>query len=99
TESPLRSTIAPDDIMGPLVSFFTSDAPLRVAAIQAATERFDLADLRTIAHQLRGSAKTYGFEPIGEAAAKLEQDLAAEPDNLDECTRDLVSLLVRVRAA
>ena len=51
--------------------------PSKLAAIEALTARGEWDEARRAAHKLRGSAATYGFATIGEAAAVLEQ-LATE---------------------
>jgi CheY-like chemotaxis protein len=47
--------------------------------LRSARSRFveELADIRVAAHRLRGSAGSYGFEEVGEAAGDLEDALAA----------------------
>jgi HPt (histidine-containing phosphotransfer) domain-containing protein len=46
--------------------------PERVAAIQFAFDRADYGAVRAIAHQLRGSGRSYGFAHVTETAEALE---------------------------
>lgn len=71
-EPPLRSTYSGDPEMRELVDYFIGDLGRRVHALRAALDACDAARLRTLAHQLSGSAGGYGFAPIGDAAKRLE---------------------------
>jgi DNA-binding response OmpR family regulator len=50
-----------------LVERFVAGLPQRVAALQAALSSGDLAQLKTLAHQLKGAAGGYGFTPISQS--------------------------------
>jgi HPt (histidine-containing phosphotransfer) domain-containing protein len=52
---------------------YASRLPSKLAAIEELTARGAWAEARRAAHKLRGSAATYGFVTIGDAAAVLEQ--------------------------
>jgi len=56
--------------------------PSKLAAIAELTARGAWEEARRAAHKLRGSAATYGFATIGDAAAALER-LASEAPTLD----------------
>jgi PAS domain S-box-containing protein len=47
----------------------------RITAIESAIAQQDLQTLRTIAHQLKGAAKGYGYPQLGQTAAQIEQRL------------------------
>lgn len=72
-EPSLRSTFSDDPEMRELVDYFVGDLERRVHALRAALDSCDAARLRTLAHQLSGSAGGYGFAPIGDAAKRLEE--------------------------
>lgn len=67
-----RSEYASDPEMRDIVTLFVDDLPRRAASLRAAIGAGDRPRLRTLAHQLRGSAGGYGFPGIGNAAANLE---------------------------
>ncbi len=68
---------------------YAARLPSKLAAIEELAARGDWDEARRAAHKLRGSAATYGFISIGDAAATLEQ-LAIDATSLDP---------VRVRGA
>ena len=70
--TPLKSTLANDPDMAELVQFFVEEMSDRLAFIQEASQENDFGKLRTVAHQLKGAATGYGFEPISQTAAELE---------------------------
>jgi HPt (histidine-containing phosphotransfer) domain-containing protein len=61
---------------------YASRLPSKLAAIEELAARGDWEEARRAAHKLRGSAATYGFAAIGEAAAALEQ-LALDAASFD----------------
>lgn len=77
TEGPLRSEFANDPDMAELVREFVAELGPRADQILRLHQASDLAELRRMAHQLKGSAGGYGFAPIGVAASKVEDLLIA----------------------
>lgn len=67
-----RSEYASDPEMRHIVTLFVDDLARRADLLRAARDAGDRLRLRTLAHQLRGSAGGYGFPGIGNAAANLE---------------------------
>lgn len=61
---------------------YASRLPSKLAAIEELAARGAWDEARRAAHKLRGSAATYGFAAIGDAAAALEK-LAAEATAID----------------
>ena len=55
-----------------LVEKFLSRLEERITAIRAAADTEDRAQLKTLAHQLKGAAGGYGYPQISEAAKTLE---------------------------
>lgn len=95
---PLRSSFADDPDMAELVEMFVTELPERVADLTRSYESAAKDELRTIAHQLKGASAGYGFEPIGQAAARLEAAANADtpdPDDLRAGFDELVSLCNR----
>ena len=66
------SEYATDPEMRDIVTLFVEDLARRAACLRDASAAGDRVRLRTLAHQLRGSAGGYGFPGIGNAAANLE---------------------------
>jgi hypothetical protein len=83
----LAPQASPPPARGPVSAAFTSKLqvlkeryrerlPKRVDAIQRAWEQRDVATIVDLAHQLAGSAGTYGFQGVGDAARTLELRVA-----------------------
>ncbi len=71
----IRSTYEDDPDMLEIVQEFAAELPDRVKTLEGCLEAGDLTELKTLAHQLKGAGGGYGFPPITEAAAQLEQVL------------------------
>ena len=97
---PLRSDLAGDADMQPLIEQYVDDLAQHadeLLEVQAAGEYDTLARL---AHRLKGSGTSHGFERITQAAARLER-LAKTPEDVDALTasvNDLVDLCHRATA-
>jgi HPt (histidine-containing phosphotransfer) domain-containing protein len=75
----------PDDVDALLAvarAEYASRLPSKLAAIEGLASRGAWEEARRAAHNLRGSAATYGFVKIGDAAAVLEQ-LVIDTSSLD----------------
>ncbi len=64
-----------DPALGELVRLFVEEMPGRVEELSSAFGRNDMQALRSAAHQLKGAAGSYGFQPITQYAERLEQSL------------------------
>ncbi|MBO6513561.1 MAG: Hpt domain-containing protein [Phycisphaerales bacterium] len=64
-----------------LIEMFLGELPKRMEMLSNAAESGDFSHLNRLAHQLKGAAPGFGFDPIGEAAASLE--LRLKTSNLD----------------
>lgn len=94
TLPPLHSSFAEDPDLKDLVVLFVDELDGRIASIQRAFDDRDLAELCRIAHQLKGSAGGYGFDPIGDAAGRLEYELRgdeAAESTIGDRVEDLVT--------
>lgn len=92
-----RSEYATDPEMRDIVTLFVEDLPRRAAALREARTAGDRPRLRTLAHQLRGSAGGYGFPGIGNAAANLEILILANAadERVDNAVERLASRCMR----
>jgi CheY-like chemotaxis protein len=100
TEEALVSTFDDDADMLEIIRQFVRGLPDRSSAILRASRADDVDALTRLAHQLKGSAGGYGFPRITEAAAEVEQALAAGLDRLviDSRVEALANLCRRARA-
>ena len=70
--NPVRSEFADDPDMADIVALFVSELPKRISSMQEALCSGDIAQLRILAHHLKGAAGGYGFPKLGEAAALVD---------------------------
>lgn len=96
----LYSDFGADADLAELVEMFVDEMPQRIDRLQtlAAEEAWD--ELCRTAHQLKGSAGSYGFHQLTPAAFRLEQAAraAASVEEVQAATEELVDLCRRVRA-
>lgn len=78
TKEPLYSEFAGDPDMRELLEMFVSELPGRVAAIEQAVRASDKEAVKRLSHQLKGAGGGYGFMPITDVAAQVEQMVKAE---------------------
>jgi len=90
---PLISKLAGDPDLGELVDVFVDGLPDRLAAFQQHMAEGDLAALAEIAHQLKGTAGSFGFPVITEQAKLVEQSAKAA-DDLEALRRSVEELVV-----
>ncbi len=98
--SPVYSFLAEDPMLGELVNWFVQEMPERVNALEVLARNRDWSQLTRTAHQLKGSAGSYGFTKITPYAARLEA-AARDPEDEDAillALNDLLGLCRRVRA-
>lgn len=92
-ESPVASSEPPDEL-AELTRAFRERLPHRLEALEtmlslALEDPTYVAKARTLAHRLHGSAGSFGFPQVGEAAAKIEELLTGPIEGLDELNRQL----------
>ena len=94
------SALAGEPEMVELIRSFVEHLPGCVAELRETMECGDREHAATIAHQLKGSAGSYGFPIITDAAARLEHALrdGASEAALSQASRELASLCLRARA-
>ena len=89
---PLLAMADPD--LGDIVEMFVEEIPHRTATLLDQFNASDWEGVRRTAHQLKGAAGSYGFSPISDCAAELEQ--AVCEDEPEEQIRDAVDALVGI---
>ena len=97
--APIYSSLASDPDFVELVEIYVSDIPARVATCVGFVESQNWPELKRFAHQIKGSAGSYGFGQITAIAALLEAALARETE-LEQKTKlaeDLISHLSAIR--
>jgi histidine phosphotransfer protein HptB len=97
---PLYSTLGGDPDLGEIVAMFVDEMPDRVSTLSAHLVDGNWEELRRAAHQLKGSAGSYGFEPISPLAGKVEETICSgQPEDAIRAAADeLLDLCNRVRA-
>ncbi len=66
-------------LVGPVIPQFLETLPLRAAALREAESRASWAEVAVLAHQMAGAAGSYGFEDLGNVAARIEKDALESP--------------------
>ncbi|MFW5486909.1 MAG: Hpt domain-containing protein [Desulfovibrio sp.] len=78
------------DFVKRMFSVFIAEEPKRLEKVKTALEINDFAELKFLAHSIKGAASTLGAEPTRAAAAALE--IAARDENSAE-SQNCYSLL------
>ncbi len=79
-EEPLFSSMAHDPSMSELIYEFVQGIPRKLQAVEEAYTESNLKELELAAQMLKGEAGGFGFDPITEAAAKLEKVVRSESE-------------------
>jgi len=100
-EEPVYSRLANDPDLTDIVELFVEEMPGRVENFLRHLEEKNWESLRQAAHQLKGAAGSYGFEPLSPCAGRLESAVRnGEPEQrIREAVMELVELCGRVRCA
>jgi signal transduction histidine kinase/HPt (histidine-containing phosphotransfer) domain-containing protein/ActR/RegA family two-component response regulator len=102
SHAPLVSEFDDDPDLRDIVVTFCHELPGLVTDLRSARARGDLGLLKSLAHQLKGAGGGYGFQPITDAAGRIESLCAANDGaptpRLDEALDALDALCQRVRA-
>ncbi|MHC4935574.1 MAG: Hpt domain-containing protein [Planctomycetota bacterium] len=70
---PLHSDLAGDPTFEDLLESFVGQLPARAAALRAAFDGGEMDRAMVLAHQLKGAAGSYGFQPITDACLHFER--------------------------
>jgi HPt (histidine-containing phosphotransfer) domain-containing protein len=71
-EAKIYSTFGDDPDLASIIELFVDELPNRAAEMERCLQRLDWDGVRQAAHQLKGAAGSYGYQPITDAAARLE---------------------------
>jgi HPt (histidine-containing phosphotransfer) domain-containing protein len=93
----LVSELVDEPDMDELVDHFVAGLVDRAIRIEDALAAGDGETVRSVAHQLRGAAGSYGFPSITVAATRLELALSAG-EGADDALHELCDLCRRARA-
>ena len=96
----IYSTLGADPDLGELVEMFVDEMPHRIATLTSAREANDRELVQRTAHQLKGTAGSYGFDQITSYVARLEASLREQKpeDEIEEALEAVVLMCGRVRA-
>ncbi len=97
---PVYSSLARDPDLRELVEMFVAEMPDRISAFQDAFESGNLDSLGGSAHQLKGSAGSYGFDTLTVLAAAVEFSVkeGKTEEEIQSALADLVSACQRATA-
>jgi HPt (histidine-containing phosphotransfer) domain-containing protein len=76
---------------------YADSLPAKVADLSAQVAACAWDEARRAAHKLRGSASTYGFAALGDAAGAIEETLRAEPSPGDQARARIAAYLAEAR--
>jgi HPt (histidine-containing phosphotransfer) domain-containing protein len=99
-DEPIHSSLAEDADLGEIVELFVAEMPQRIERLVDRAAAGDWTELGRLAHQLKGAAGSYGFEPVSPAAARLEAALQSQcPESQIRAALDeLIGMCRRMRA-
>ncbi len=89
---PVYSAFGSDPDLGPLVELYVSEMPDRIRSLEEAYASRNWEDLRRVAHQMKGSAGSYGFDCLTPLAYAVEV-AARQGDDETAITEALTELL------
>jgi histidine phosphotransfer protein HptB len=101
SEQLIYSDLGGDPDLSDLVDMFVQEMPDRISTLEEHGEEKNWTALCRVAHQLKGSGGSYGFDILSTHAARLEASCkTAEPveEQVVSLLGDLVDLCNRVRA-
>ena len=71
TQEPLYSTLGEDPDLREIVELFLEEMPDRVSKLLDRLDASDWDGLHHVAHQLKGAAGSYGFQPVSCLAGEV----------------------------
>ncbi|MBU4399903.1 MAG: Hpt domain-containing protein [Planctomycetes bacterium] len=98
-EECIYSRLEGDSELADILCLFVEEMPARVAKLLLHLDEGNWEELRRTAHQLKGAAGSYGFEPLSPSANRVERAVRDnEPEEqIRESVLELVDLCGRVR--
>ncbi|MDR0871447.1 MAG: Hpt domain-containing protein [Planctomycetaceae bacterium] len=96
----IYSALASDEDFREIVEMFVDEMQGRIQRFETAFAAKNWADLQIAAHQLKGSAGGYGFMPVSEAAAALNELLKnnASETEIETAMNALIAVCRRITA-
>lgn len=94
TEQLIYSRLASDPDLADIVEMFVDEIPGRLDKMMRLLDEGDMEELRRSAHQIKGSAGSYGFEPLSPVAHRVED--AVRNDEPEEQIRQYIVKLSEV---
>jgi HPt (histidine-containing phosphotransfer) domain-containing protein len=94
----IYSSLATDPDLCELAEMYVDEMPDKIVALETCFSSSDLETLRQKAHQLKGSAGSYGFDQLTPYAAALEASIRNEQplDQICEALNQVPGLCRRV---
>jgi HPt (histidine-containing phosphotransfer) domain-containing protein len=94
---PIISSLIHHPRMKVIIGEYVRQFPEIVDRLLDLLERADLANLRRLAHQLRGTGGGYGFDALSELAGKVEDSIVASnlPISIAALTHSLIDVIRR----
>jgi len=96
----IYSRLEDDPDIAALVQLYVREMPNRTQTLLKLSQARDWDGVRRLAHQIKGAASSYGFEPVSRSASKAEE--AAMNRSSDEAiasaVEELVAMCARMRA-
>ncbi len=93
---PIHSCLENDPIVKRILQDYVSELPNHVNRLATSLENHELAELRILVHQLRGSGGGYGFAEISRLAAQAEDAIDGN-EPLDQTAAEVRSLIELIR--
>jgi CheY-like chemotaxis protein len=94
---PMVSRLAHHPRLGKVVARFVQTLPPKLAEMQQALARDDMATLASLAHWLKGAGGSVGFDELFEPAKALDEAAKAhQPDTARAALHDLQALAARI---
>lgn len=97
---PVCSAFGEDPDLKALVELFVAEMPDRISSLLDRVDASDWEGARRAVHQLKGAAGSYGFGPISQSAARVEEAIrASRPEQeIRRSLEELVDLCRRAKA-
>ena len=99
--APIYSSMESDPDLLDLIVMYVEDARDFMEQLTSAFNQKSWGDLASIAHQVKGSAGSHGFQQVTEAAKQLERSCLdiLPPDQIEEELQVLLNLLGRLHVS
>jgi HPt (histidine-containing phosphotransfer) domain-containing protein len=98
--SPIYSVLGNHPDLKELVGLFVAEMPDRISHLLDRLDASDWEGVRRAVHQLKGSAGSYGFEPISRSAGQVEEAIreSRPEEHIRRSVEELVELCRRAQA-